>query len=70
MSEGSENEVRGLHTIGNPEVETRSSDRGPTGEGPIGNRIPGTVMVRGNPDKFRSGMVIYRSDAQLRGTGR
>ena len=70
MSEGSENETAGLHTIGNKEVETRSPDRGPTGEGPIGNRLPGTILVRGTADKMRSGMTISRSNSNLRGTGR
>ncbi len=70
MSEGSENETAGLHTIGNKEVETRSSDRGPTGDGPIGNRIPGTIMARGNADKMRNGITVYRSDSKLRGSGR
>lgn len=70
MAESAESEVRGLHTTGNPEVQYRSADRGPTGESPIGSRIYGGVMVRGNPDKFRNAMTVYRSDSKLRGTGR
>lgn len=69
MAESAENEARGLHTIGNPEVEYRSADGGPTGESPIGSRIWGGVMVRGNPEKLRNQMTIYRSDTKLRGNG-
>lgn len=70
MAESSENEARGLHTIGNPDVEYRSAERGPTGETSIGSRVWGGILVRGNPDKFRNQMVVYRSDSKLRGTGR
>lgn len=70
MAKGSESEVRGLHTIGNPEVETRSADGGPTGETSIGSRVWGTVMARGNADKVRNDITIYRSNSKLRGTGR
>ena len=70
MAEGSENEVRGLNTVGNPEVQVRSADRGPTGETPIGSRVWGGIVVRGTPDKLRNQMTVYRSDSKLRGNGR
>lgn len=70
MANSAENEVRGIPTIGNPDVSYRSADRGPEGDGSIGNRLPGGILVRGNPDKLRNQMVIYRSDSKLRGTGR
>ena len=70
MAESSEKEARGLHTIGNPEIETRSADRGPVGETPIGSRIWGGIVTRGNADSFRNQMTIYRSDSKLRGSGR
>jgi hypothetical protein len=56
MAESSENEVRGLHALGTPEVEYRSSDNGPTGDSPIGSVIWGRVMARGVPSGPRSGM--------------
>ena len=59
MSEGGSdfNEVRGLHALGNPDTETRSSDRGPTGDSPIGSVIWGRVMARGSVDSSaRKGM--------------
>lgn len=46
--ESAESEVRGLHALGNPEVEYRSSDRGPTGDSPIGSRIWGGIMATGS----------------------
>lgn len=70
MATSSEHEVNGIHTVGNPEVEYRSADRGPTGDGPIGNRLPGVIMVRGTADKMRNAINIYRSDSKLRGSGR
>lgn len=58
MSEGSEfAEARGLHALGNPETEDRSSDRGPTGTSPIGSMIWGRIMSRGVPSGPRSGMA-------------
>lgn len=69
-SNSAEDEARGLNTVGNPDVMYRSTDRGPTGETPIGSRMWGGILVRGNPDKMRQGMNVYRSDSKLRGTGR
>jgi hypothetical protein len=56
MSDSAENETRGLHALGNPDVEYRSADRGPTGESPIGGAIWGRVMARGTPSGPRQGM--------------
>lgn len=56
MSESAENEVRGLNAVGNPEVVYRTSDRGPSGAGPIGERIWGEIMARGVPGGPRQGM--------------
>lgn len=44
------NEVRGLHALGNPSVETRSADGGPTGSSPIGGKIWGGILARGSAD--------------------
>jgi len=49
-------ETRGLHALGNPDTETRSADRGPTGESPIGSMIWGRIMSRGVPSGPRQGM--------------
>ena len=48
MSDGSENEARGLNALGNPEVQTRGgADGGPEGEGRLGQVRPGGVVARG-----------------------
>jgi hypothetical protein len=49
MAEDSESEVRGLHALGNPDVEYRSADGGQTGRGPIGNFVAGEILARGVP---------------------
>lgn len=73
MAESAENEVRGLHALGNPDVEYRSADGGQTGEGPIGNRLPSGILARGLPAPgIRRGLGgVFAADSQLRkGRGR
>lgn len=70
MSNSAEAEAHGLHTVGNENVEYRSADGGPTGESPIGSRIWGGIVSRGNPDKMRNGMDLARGSALLRGSGK
>lgn len=60
MSEeyGSENEVRGLNAIGNPEIEVRTADGGREGVGPIGQTRPTGILARGEPNRMiREGML-------------
>lgn len=57
MSEGSESEVRGIHALGNPDVEYRSAQGGQTGENPIGGRLPSGILATGMPKPgIRAGM--------------
>ena len=56
MSSSAENETAGLHALGNPDVEYRSADRGPSGDSPIGSVIWGRIMARGTPSGPRQGM--------------
>ena len=44
-------EVRGLNALGNPETMTRSAENGPTGSSPIGGRIWGSIIARGEADR-------------------
>lgn len=54
---GSEDEVRGLNALGNPDTVSRGGiDRGPEGEGRIGQPRPGGILARGTASSFRRGM--------------
>lgn len=54
---GSEDEVRGLNALGNPDTMSRGGvDRGPEGEGRIGQVRPGGILARGTASSFRKGM--------------
>lgn len=70
MANSAESEAKSIPTVGNPNVTYRTADGGPDGDGSIGNRLPGGILVRGNPDKLRSQITIYRSESKLRGSGR
>lgn len=73
MAESAENETRGLHALGNPDVEYRTADGGQSGDGPIGQRVPSGVMARGLPAPgIRRGMGgTPAGESQLRkGRGR
>lgn len=54
--DGSEDEVRGINGMGNPDVVTRTADGGPDGEGRIGQTRPGGILARGTASSFRKGM--------------
>jgi hypothetical protein len=58
-------ETRGLHALGNPDTETRSSDRGPEGTSPIGSVIWGRIMARGVPGGPRSGMGSMEAGREI-----
>ena len=51
MADGSEDEVRGLNAIGNPEVQVRSFDGGFESDGTIGNARPTGILSRGIPNR-------------------
>lgn len=69
--DGSEDETRGLNALGNPEVITRNgTDRGPSGEGRIGNVLPGGILSRDTTNKLRGGMALARGDEKLRSSSR
>jgi hypothetical protein len=67
---GSENEVRGLNALGNPEIEVRSYDGGREGVGPIGNTRPTGILARGEANRtIREGMggaVVGKATERLR----
>lgn len=72
MAEGSENEARGLNALGNPDVTVRGGeDRGPDGEGRIGNTVPGGILARGSASSIRKGMGGVRAGSEkLRSSSR
>lgn len=72
MSTSSEDEARGLNTLGNPERQIRTGeDRGPEGENRIGASRPGGILARGTESAQRKGMGGMRAGTEkLRGNSR
>ena len=65
MAEGSENEVRGLNALGNPEVTVRTSDGGPEGLNRVGAARPGGILARGSEGSIRKSMGGMRAGKDL-----
>jgi hypothetical protein len=73
MAESSENEVRGLNALGNPDRQIRTgADRGPEGDvRGLGTVRPGGILARGSSGSLRKGMLgAARGSEQLRGGSR
>ena len=63
---GSESEVRGLNTQGNPDVTTRTSDGGPeNNRGAIDNVRVGGILARGSASSFRKDMGGINRGSEL-----